>query len=406
MLEAQEKLILAGDAHMEACDRGNIKNIPGFQHMRCQNTDEVFVFLLSDEPCLLAVGSYGAAGGVQGYGSQTGKQIRASVKSNCCIFFVDIFLFFVNVCNDFDKCGGPDLWKQVRCVAKETFKVVLNAMSDFVNKLMLCKQKCVPTGSTIFLVLGQAVGVHWGPIGQKLQDQCLNLVMHIFPFHPCRYYEQPVNLQTKFKQVGQEVLAMFSCFCPVSGKFDYSCDLAKMIAERKKEQLRVLDELEIPHEEGFFIVQLRVLRNIDLTQKAIYNPFAQLKTALKAHFILFLQLPGTINKAAYKQGFVNVLIRFVTAYGLEKALRLFANGCFQARIGNIDYLDLFIQFVAAFGVPPSVRLFACGCFANRIGNIDYLDLFIQFVAAFGVPPSVRLFSCDCFANRIGNIDYI
>ena len=127
LLIAQDELYNAGVAHIEACGKQTILSLPGFSPMQYEKIHQVFEFLLTTEPCLLAGGSYGAAGGVQGFKSTTGRVIQDKVQTETVILYVDILHLYVDKCRDFDNSGGPDLWKDERCLDKETFASLLIA---------------------------------------------------------------------------------------------------------------------------------------------------------------------------------------------------------------------------------------------------------------------------------------
>ncbi len=66
----------AGEAHIKECGLENIQSLEGFQWMKIDDIPEFEAFLYSEKPSLLAGGSYGAAKGVQGYNSATGRVIK------------------------------------------------------------------------------------------------------------------------------------------------------------------------------------------------------------------------------------------------------------------------------------------------------------------------------------------
>jgi hypothetical protein len=190
---------------MKECGLEKILSLEGFQWMKINDIIEFKAFLHSEKPSLLAGGSYGAAKGFQGYKSATGRVIKNYVQTDSALFYLDMYWMSVSKCKDFDDANGPSLWKSTQCTGKSTFQALLECMENILESVIKLRMICNPKGSVVFMCLGEAVGMHWGPIGERLQRKYPNFVMHCLPCHPCRYSAQPPEIKNKFKLVASEV---------------------------------------------------------------------------------------------------------------------------------------------------------------------------------------------------------
>jgi len=353
-----------------------VKSITGFTDMKLLNTKVIQGFqnfIHTDNVSLLAGGSYGAANGVQGYSSVTGRVIQDRVQTDAPLFYVDMYWMYVTKCNDFDAVNGSDLWKAEACIQQNTFKLLLVAMFNILECIIDLRMLCKPKGGVVFACLGEAVATHWGPLGDRLMKKHPKyFVMSIFPFHPCRYHSQAPPLQDNFKLVASEIKQMLNNF--IEGIYQSTAAFSVNIEARKTLRIKILTELCIPHNNGWLSVKLRVLRNMDLITKQpiLLKMLMDLNRNVKL-FVQLLELPGLIRRVCCLDGYVDILMAFIQGYGVKESISLFRSNCFASRITEQSYMDIFLAFVKDFGVKDSIAVFRSTTIACRLNNENFIS---------------------------------
>jgi hypothetical protein len=179
------------------------------------------------------------------------------------------------------------------------------------------------------------------------------------------------------------------------GKYDFGKDLALGIAEKKRLNIAILNELRIPHVNGWLKIKLRVLRNVDLTSNK--KILSEMQEALKEDFLDILGLPGLIRNVCYEPGYLEAVLKFRDDVGAE-CLKSVFGGCAAKRIQESGYLEAVLKFRDDVGIECFKSIFQI-CAAKRIQENGYLEAVLKFRDDVGTECFKTVFK-DVVAKRI------
>ncbi len=168
------------------------------------------------------------------------------------------------------------------------------------------------------------------------------------------------------------------------GKYNFGKDLALGIAERKRLNIEILNELSIPHVNGWLSVELRLLRNVDLTCNK--EKLSKMQEALQENFLYILGLPGLIRKVCYEAGYVEAVLKFRDDVGAECFKSIFG-GCAAKRIQENGYVEAVLKFRDDVGAECFKSVFG-GCAAKRIQEKSFFDRMMYCMKARDECPGI------------------
>ena len=117
----------------------------------------------------------------------------------------------------------------------------------------------------------------WQPILANLSFS--NVKSYVLPNHPCFTHALAENAKSNFSTSCAEAQAMSKCFNAENGEF-VGGNLLDLIQARKQVQIDAYDKIEMPHKDGFFSIQIRTLRHVDLEEKTVFEKFQIMKDRL------------------------------------------------------------------------------------------------------------------------------
>jgi len=96
---------------------------------------------------------------------------------------------------------------------------------------------------------------------------------------------------------------------------------------------------------------------------------------------------------------MKVFLDFVNDFGLEVAVKLFANNCFAKRANNEGIMESFVKFVFEFGITNATTLFQRG-FVQFIDNDAFVKSYSSIVEQTNDKIAKTIYSRRCFAEGL------
>jgi hypothetical protein len=179
----------------------SVQKLSGFAYIDFDHSQDLMDFLYPRGPgaSLLALGSFGAAFG-KTRRSYTGTVIERALTNapSYDILFLDILNVYVDVVADFKDSKGGHLYKSTKCMGKQTFTVLQDAIGQVLVEICRLRLKLNPQAPVVLLPLGPSILKVWEPIVKhclklfELPDgnnDTRRLILHgTMPFHPSAMY--------------------------------------------------------------------------------------------------------------------------------------------------------------------------------------------------------------------------
>ena len=434
----------------------SVQKLSGFAYIDFDRSQDLMDFLYPREPgtSLLALGSFGAAFG-KTRTSYTGTVIERALTNapSYDLLFLDILNVYVDKVEDFKGSKGGRLYKSVKCMAKQTFQVLQDAVGKVLVEICQLRLKLNPQASIVLLPLGPSILKVWEPIVKhclKLferpdgNNDIRRLILHgTMRFHPSAMYTksgksdgsyQAAQLKEFFGDM-THLAAKLECV-DVMGHFKLS-NIQKNIAEghsRSTHNEKMVIELLELHGlnpttvlekmPSYFYIDNDVLTEL----VSFFTPNTQALRALMLSRwwmrrdldpVELSSYPDIVNQVGTKRAndltnelgfycrkasrsFHICLAHLVDIIGDENAASLFSTTSFLARIGvNVAFTDLFYGMMDK-NPEDAIRLFSTNSFSARIGDDAKFAALFYGMMDKNPEDAIRLFSTNSFSARIGD----